>query len=125
MVYIKSEESIKNDLEILKLLNLKIIAISKHPTSITAAYEDGTLRIIKSFGILSVSKFEAPSIIQKDPWLEFQVLINNNILLIDGVEQFCHKVDDFIFQANDMTLHKKFKIYFPFSDEWEVEIEII
>ncbi len=124
MVRIQSKKSIKNDFKILRSLGT-IVAISKHPISIAAVYEDGSLRIAKSYGITSVSKHNIPAILDTDPWLKFQVDLNNNILVMDAVERFCYPTDTYIYQANDMTFHKKFKIYFPFSEEWEVEIEII
>ncbi len=124
MVYIKSEMPVKKNLEILKSLGT-IVAIANHPVSMTAVYDDGSLRILKSHGVTSVSKYRVPEYIEKDPWLKFQMLINENTLSMSGVEQFCHRVDDYIWQANDMTCHNKFNIYFPFSNEWEVEIEII
>ena len=124
MVHIQSEIQIKNDFKILKSLG-EIIAVSRHPCSITAIYRNSTLRRITSYGVTSVSKHKILDILREDPWLKFQVDLFNNILIMDAVEQFCHPTETHIYQADDMTFHKEFKVYFPFSEEWEVEIEII
>ena len=122
MVHIKSKMSVKKSFDILKSLGT-IIAIAKHPESISAAYDDGSLRIIKSYGITSISKVQ--EYVSKDLWLKFQMLLYKNTLSMDGVERFCHPISDFCWEADDMIFHNKFRIYFPFSNEWEVEIEII
>ncbi len=124
MVHIQSKRSTKNDFEILKSLG-KIIAIAKHPISIAAIYEDGSLRISQSHGITSLPQCFIPEYLKIDPWLKFQIDLFYNILVMSTVEEFCNPIEAHIYQANDMTFHKKFKIYFPFSEEWEVEIEII
>ena len=124
MVHIQSKIQTKNDFKILKSLG-EIVAVSRRPCSITAIYSDSTLRKITSYVVTSVSKYRILDILREDPWLKFQVDLFNNILVMDIVEQFCYPIDTYIYQANDMTFHKKFKIYFPFSEEWEVEIEII
>ena len=125
MVHIKSESQIKNSFEVLKSLG-KIIAISNHPISMTVVYKDGSLYIIKTYGVTFVSKKSIPEVLEKDPWLKFQVDLNNNILVMSDVDRFCHRTEEvYIYQANDMVFHNKFNIYFPFSGEWESEIEII
>ena len=124
MVHIQSKKPVDSGFEVLKSLG-KIIAISSHPISMTAVFENGSLYIVKTYGITSVSKHNIPDILEKDPWLKFQVDLSNNILVMSDVKRFCHQVDTYIYQADNMTFHKKFKIYFPFSEEWEVEIEII
>jgi len=124
MVHIQSERSIKDDLEALKLLGT-IIAISKRSDVVIAVYKDGSLRYSKSYGVTNVSKHRIPLILEKDPWLGFQVDLSNNILVMSDVDRFCNEVELHVHRAKDMTFHKKFNIYFPFSEEWEVEIEVI
>ncbi len=125
MVHIQSKIQTKNDFKILKSLG-KIIAIAKHPVSITVVYEDGSFRVLNDFGITRVPNRYIPAILDSDPLLKFQVDLFNNILVMSAVEEFCYQTEEiYSYQANDMTFHKKFKIYFPFSEEWEVEIEII
>ncbi len=124
MVYNKSKIQIKNIIETLKSLG-KIVAISDHQFQTNAIYYDGTLKIIKGWGIITVGKYNIPEYLERDPWLKFQVDIVNNVLIMSDVTHFCHQISDFIWQANDMTCHNKFEIYFPFSNEWEVELEII
>ncbi len=122
MVRIQSESQIKSSFEILKSLG-DIVAIAKHPISVTAAYKDGSLRIAKSYGITFISKSRVPEYLEKEPWLKFQIDLSNNIL--GEIDRFCYQIDNFVWQARDMAFHNKFDIYFPFSNEWEVEIEII
>ena len=123
MVHIQSKDKTRSDFEILKSLG-KVIAISKK-VFLTAMYEDGSLRVARPSGVTSISKQNIPSILENDPWLKFQIDIFYGIMVMNTVEQFLYKVDDFVFQAVDMTFHKNFKIYFPFSEEWEAEVEII
>ncbi len=120
----QSKKQTKKDLEALKSLG-EIVAIAKHPDSISAVYKDGSLRISKSYGFDYVSKHKIPETLDIDPWLMFQVDIYNGLLIMSDVKRFCHQTSDHTWRADDMIFHKKFEIFFPFSNEWEVEIEII
>jgi len=123
MVHIQGKSQVKTDLEALKLLG-KIIAISKQEDSLVVIYEDGSCRIANKDTIKYVWWQERNRIIDNDPWLRLQWDLFNNILVMSDVEQFCCQQDNY-YRAKDMTFHNKFNIYFPFSDDWEVEIEVI